>query len=314
MDPQINILVPLDDSVLARRALPYATALARHAGGRLTLLSAVAVHGSAEFETLRAAQDHLRDTAQSLGAGIPVEPYVYHEEPVTAILDGARHHEADLIVMSSHGRGGLGRWLHGSVAEGVLRGANVPVVLISAVCEQPWFNRHESSLLVPLDGSTRSERVLPAAVLLAGLLHSRLRLLQVVEPPSAALAGYGDPVLYSAFEPEEELASARRYLEDVAVRLRQQGLIVDVEVAVGRPGAIISQLAAEYYVDAIAMGTHGRGGLSRFVLGQHGLRRAAPGDNALTGGSRFGQRHLSGEPAMVAARYFRHAICWPRCG
>ena len=138
-----TILVPLDGSALAERALPYAEALARPGGGRLVLVRAVPYlarpAGDKPFATLAAARDaaaaeareYLDCAAARLGErGIAAEVAVPYEEEADAILAEAQRAGADLIAMATHGRGGLGRWLYGSVAAEVLASTSLPILLI----------------------------------------------------------------------------------------------------------------------------------------------------------------------------------------
>ncbi len=139
-----KILVPLDGSRFAEGALPYAQMLAECSGGQIELLR-VAVHPSSyvyvsDPATLASLYDsdrvhceeYLQKVATALQAATPVTvTTAVLEGPVAdAILDRAESADVDLIVMSTHGRSGMERWLLGSVAEKVTRGAKVPVMLI----------------------------------------------------------------------------------------------------------------------------------------------------------------------------------------
>ena len=84
--------------------------------------------------------------------------------------------------MSTHGHGGLGRWLYGSVADEVLRRVPVPVLLVSAVCAQTWAQDQPLRVVAPLDGSDLAEEALGPARDLAATLGNELLLLGVVEP------------------------------------------------------------------------------------------------------------------------------------
>ena len=134
-----TILVPLDGSVLAETALTPAVELARLKGARLVLLRATEAHTlpmadpvQAQVEAVREAEDYLAGVRGRLTqAGIgSVETSAWYGAPAEAIVEAARFRKADLIVMSSHGRTGLGRLVLGSVAESVLRGTRVPILLI----------------------------------------------------------------------------------------------------------------------------------------------------------------------------------------
>jgi nucleotide-binding universal stress UspA family protein len=144
-----KILVPLDGSALAESAIPKAMDLAR-GGSTLMLLRAAEAHTlpgvdptEAQVEVVREAEEYLANVAARLkeqGAD-SVETSVWYGPAASAIVDAARLRKADLIVMSTHGRSGLGRLILGSVAESVLRGTTAPILLLrvpGAPVEAPW--------------------------------------------------------------------------------------------------------------------------------------------------------------------------------
>jgi nucleotide-binding universal stress UspA family protein len=207
--------------------------------------------------------------------GLDAETHVYYDNPVPAILDASRRQHVDLIVLSTHGRSGLGRVIYGSVADDVLRHAEVPVLLVPSMLDHAWPTDRPLTVLVPLDGSTLSETAIESAGLLAEGLGARLHLLQVLQPPTYPL--YGEGYVYIPFDDEAERANARQYLEEQAKKLAARGIEASIEVAVGSPDLVIARTAAEQQADVIAMATHGRGGLARLVLGSVAtgtLRRA----------------------------------------
>ncbi len=125
-----RILVPLDGSALAERVLPHVIELARHSEARIDLLRTASGHG--ETESVTACEAYLGGVAERLGAeGVGnVRTSVWEGDPVGAILKAARFRKVDLIVMTTHGRSGLGRLAVGSVAEAVLRRTRTPVLVI----------------------------------------------------------------------------------------------------------------------------------------------------------------------------------------
>ena len=106
------------------------------------------------------------------------ETHVYYDNPVHAILDAAERQHVDLIVMSTHGRGGLSRMLYGSVADQILRRASVPVLLVPSIVEHAWPTLGPRRILVPLDGSEFAAEALQAAELLTETLGADLTLLR----------------------------------------------------------------------------------------------------------------------------------------
>ena len=148
-----EILVPLDGSDLSKAALPHARELARAFGAHLTLLAVIqplaAVYAwsaspygmvvatpAVEIEAEReqaAAEQYMNQAKDDLKTqGVNAECLITEGDPGSEICDRARELKADLIVMSTHGRSGVRRWVYGSVAEKVLRGADAPVLLVRA--------------------------------------------------------------------------------------------------------------------------------------------------------------------------------------
>lgn len=134
-----TIVVPLDGSTVAEAALTPAIDLAREAGAKLVLLRAAEAHPlpmadpvEAQVSVMRDAQEYLaavRERAVTAGV-VEVDASAWYGPPVEAIVEAARYRDADLIVMSSHGRSGIARLVMGSVTETVLRSTTVPVLVI----------------------------------------------------------------------------------------------------------------------------------------------------------------------------------------
>jgi nucleotide-binding universal stress UspA family protein len=268
-----TILLSLDGSLLSELALPYAASIARRSGARVVLVEAALAQtlpgvdpSDAQVEVTGRAEDNLRRAASWLAdGGIQAETCVYYDDPVHAILDAAKRHEAGLVVMSTHGRSGLGRMLYGSVADQILRRAPVPVLLVPTTVQRGWPIGQPLSVLAPLDGSEISEEALQAVDLLAAAFETKLTLLNVVQPLSYPI--YGDGYANVPFDEEVEMAGARRYLQDQAERLRQRGHQADTHVAVGRPAEMITTFSRDQGIDVVVMATHGHGGFTRMLLG-----------------------------------------------
>jgi nucleotide-binding universal stress UspA family protein len=268
-----TILLPLDESPLAERALIYASMLARRHDARVVLVEAVHAHtrpgadpSESQVEVTSDAEEYLKTASERLSAdGIVNETHIYYDDPVHAILDAAVRQRADLIVMSTHGRGGLSRMLYGSVADQILRRASVPVLLVPSIVEHAWPTGGPRRILVPLDGSEFATEALQAAELLTDMHGADLTLLRVVQPTPYPL--YGEGYAYVPYDQDAEVSDARQYLEDQAARLREGGQTVTLDVSVGEPSRIIGEIARTRDVDLIVMATHGTGGLSRVILG-----------------------------------------------
>jgi nucleotide-binding universal stress UspA family protein len=134
-----TLLVPLDGSTLAEQALPVAADMAKASGARVVLLRAAFAHAypgrdpvEAQVVVVREAEEYLADAAERVRAlGVQnVSVSAWYGEPATAIVEAAEFNRADLIVMTTHGRSGLGRLVMGSVAESVLRGTTTPILIL----------------------------------------------------------------------------------------------------------------------------------------------------------------------------------------
>jgi nucleotide-binding universal stress UspA family protein len=274
-----TIVVPLDGSELAERALPYAQTLANAGGGRVVLVrtqpasKAELMDVSGESASTEIpAEDYLADARLRL-PGLPVQTMIEYGHAGDAIVQTVHEQGADTIVMTTHGRSGFGRWLYGSVADHVLRHAMVPVLLVPAACPYAWSGTGGSQpaeprrILVPLDGSAFGEAILPAAGRLAALLDAEIDLLRAVEMPTSGGYPYAESLAYVPELLETQQAAAQGYVEDVAARLRAEGRGVTARTEVGWPGTVIASVARERQAGVIAMATHGRSGLARVVLG-----------------------------------------------
>jgi nucleotide-binding universal stress UspA family protein len=260
-----TILVPLDGSDLARHALPFATFLARATQARLVVLHAYQsrkIDPEADPE-LDLIQEHA-DLASGLRErGVHATTWLSYDEPGPAIVKTAADLKADLIVMSTHGRGGVGQLMYGSVAEHVVRHAPVLVILVTAKSCCRWVDESPLRILVPLDGTAHSEAAVGPASALAHTLRAGLLVLRAPEP----LLERGMP-----WEPhwsprrQQIMDEARRYLEDVAGPLRADGHNVEVRVETGPPSDAIARVANELGSAIVVMATHGRGALSRLFV------------------------------------------------
>jgi nucleotide-binding universal stress UspA family protein len=180
----------------------------------------------------------------------------------------------DLVVMGTHGRGLVGRALLGGVTAKVVRLSPRPVLAVrwsGAQIRTPWgkvlvaprppdAGPRFAHLLVPLDGSALAEAILPVVRSLARTFGSALTLVQVVEPVAYPMI---DATGVEARMREE----AGRYLDGVKETMRADGFRVQSEVLFGAPTRAILEYAARVGADGIAMATHGRGGLDRWLLG-----------------------------------------------
>jgi nucleotide-binding universal stress UspA family protein len=270
-----TILVPLDGSPLAERALPYARDLAQAAGARLILLRAVSLTSPTgpgddgyRLKVVRNAEDYLDSVLPAGQTGGEVIRLTYLGDPATMIIDEVRRQPIDLIVMATHRRAaGQGRWLWGSVTDEVLRHAGVPVLVIPSASERPWSTDRVARILIPLDGSPYSEAILEPVRELLSALGGEALLLRVI-PPSVYqhVDGYEDLVAVPTGKPDD--LAAPEQLERSAAHLCASGHSVKTLIVEDDdPLAAIVATGHEAGVDAIALSTHGRGGFARLLMG-----------------------------------------------
>lgn len=274
-----TILVPLDGSAFSERALPMATALAQAMKAQVILMraaSAAVFPGAdpteAQVQAVQEAKTYLSALATELAEqGLHVECATPYGDAGESILLEISLYDADLVVMCTHGRSGLGRWIYGSVAEQVLARSPAPVLLVRPTGEAAvlWPATPQPSLLVPLDGSAFAESALPHAVALAQAFGGTILLLRTVEP---SLLAHHYPLTSLAEEAlEQEKQQARSYLESVAERLRNDGIAANTTVLTGWPADIIVYRGAALGPQLIVMATHGHTGVRRLLLGNVAL-------------------------------------------
>jgi nucleotide-binding universal stress UspA family protein len=276
-----TFLVPLDGSAPAEQALLYAVRLTRAHDGHLVLVRAALAPlptgldwESQQLAEVYHAQTYLQGVRDRLAsAGLSVETVAPYGRPAEQILKVANQVEATGIVMSSRGRTGMGHLLHGSVAESVLAGSRMPVLLVRATpagVTSVDFEPTELRALVALDGSNFAESALPAAIDLTGRSGELILCRVVPSQVTVVDAVDGSSILAYVEQPDEAtLQPVRDELDELAVRLSQEqpDLRVTVELRVGAPTQGIVEAAVDRHAALIVMTSHGRTGLSRALLG-----------------------------------------------
>ncbi len=269
-----QILVPLDGSNLAERALPMAVEIARASGGRLKLLRVVPYFTVLAADPLlyeemnRMGEDealaYLRSVKEEIIEQAPAEVVCEIGSAAESIMQHAHDNQVDLIVMSSHGRSGLNRWVYGSVAERILSQAPCPTLIINA--RQQTWQPVPKRILVPLDGSSLAEKALSVARELAADLGSELRLLQVTTSGHMRLETGSMAEVFDEIE-NQEANDAQAYLQRVAASVDLADVHTAVNVSRGTVAETIIDYAAQNGTELIVMSSHGRTGLRRWVYG-----------------------------------------------
>jgi nucleotide-binding universal stress UspA family protein len=280
-----DILVPLDGSRFAEAALPLAARIARSAGARLHLMLVhepmVPLSGmggvpipalNLDEEMMAREHSYLADLAARWRepSGRPLAVRSIEGRAGPDVCEEANRLSADLVVMTTHGRGTLRRLWLGSVADHVIRHLTVPVLLVPRRNESQLPAEHRlRHLLVALDLSRDAEAILKPVTMLAGLTQAELTLIYIaeslVEIPGIGVPG---PVLENASPAAAMRAYAEGYLEQLAGKLRAKDIRTTTRVATDTSAAegLLGALDHEAF-DGIAMTTHGVGGFRRFLLG-----------------------------------------------
>ncbi len=279
-----NILVPLDGSKTAECALPLVRALARRLGIGVELFSAIDLReisrdvSAAEGlfidrlleDESRHSADYLSKVAKSIGPGA-VKTRCETGDAAETIIEAAVAEKNSLIVMATHGRSGLNRFLLGSVAEKILRASTNPLLLVKATEGMDTEGEAPlTSIVVPLDGSELAEGVLPPVTELARKMDLEIVLMRAYAIPYGAYSageGFYDPVHLEAFLKilKDETFD---YLNKKVDELKRRGVTqVSFVAKEGLSADEIIKFARETPANLVAMSSHGRSGIKRWVLG-----------------------------------------------
>ena len=250
-----TVLVALDGSKNAEKALPYLEPVLRESGGKAVLLQ---VLPPAAQRPEAAAEAYLKSVKSRLSKKkIRAETEIVHGDPAVAIIEVAKGRQADLVAFTSHGEGGLAQWVFGSVAQKLVRGCERPL-FVARPLEDPA--PRVKRLVVPLDGSLGSEATLPHAALMARATGAVIELFHVAHPPGVEA---GDSKLRGWLDRERKRMETR-FCE---IERSEPGLSFEQAVDVGDPAARIKERSEKHAGTVIVMGSHGRTGISRWVYG-----------------------------------------------
>jgi nucleotide-binding universal stress UspA family protein len=280
--PLRSILVPVDGSRLAEQAVPVALAIAERAHSNLRLVLVHQIHqprvlmepARIYIRTETALQQSERDYLTGLVSrvrermGRAVSCAILKGRAGVTLAEYIKQTSPDLVVMTTHGYGGVRRAWLGSVADQLIRSSGVPILLIRADRSKTAATSVDfTKILVPLDGSPLAEAALEPAAALARLWDAEISLMQIVQPVFLAT----DPMLPLPSYDEQLTANqrdaAREYVQAVAERLRDQGVKASGVAILGGVADELLGLARPGRIGLVAMATHGRGGARRLVLG-----------------------------------------------
>ena len=251
-----RILVPTDGSRSAEAAARHGLLLAEAFGASLHVISVIDDRDSGGL-----AEAQARDAVSTLAERFEQDfdrscrSAIEHGRPYEAILSYVSENDIDLIVMGTHGRSGLSRVLLGSVTERVIRLSSVPVVAVpphAVVRERDGYER----ILIPTDGSPAAATAVDHGVSIAERTGAAVRVLCVIER-ERRLPPIGDPLRDQAAE----------VVEAVAERAPDRDVSLTTHVQPGTPHEVINNFVSAHGIDLVTMGTHGRSGLRRHLLG-----------------------------------------------
>jgi nucleotide-binding universal stress UspA family protein len=284
-----SILVPLDGSPTSEAAVPLALAVGSALGASVELVhvhelaplfgNAPAPDTALDVDDARGMREPIAALAERLTRAhdVPVSGTVLIGPVVAAIEQHAVESGVRLVVMTTHGRGGLARAWLGSVADRVIRARIAPVLLVRPDADKPQQRTWPPArVLVPLDSTALSEGVLPPLMALLAASGTELVLFTVVEPlpplePFPDVAVWVDRSGTEAGQDAANDANTRRStdnLERTAQRLRQSGTQVRTQVVVHSSVArAVLEYAEETGVDLIALATHARDPVARAFMG-----------------------------------------------
>lgn len=248
-----RVVVPLDGSSLAETAIPHARAIA--AGGRLTLVTTTWDGDGAKPE------EYLEAQAAGMRPDDVDVLVIRDREAPDAILLAAEDRPGSTICMATHGRSGLGEAVLGSVAEAVVRTAVKPVLLVGPGAIAP--NR-SLPVVVAVDGPQTAASVAPAAAELADALSVGIRVVEVVAPPPLPFSPETDTPGW----PTDGAGATDAQAALVALgKPAERTILRDVD-----PAHAILRFVTDLPASFIVMGTHGRRGFARVVLGSVAMR------------------------------------------
>jgi nucleotide-binding universal stress UspA family protein len=276
------IMVPTDGSGFDREAIRVALRLAEKSEAKVRLvrvlatgsffgMAAAAEGTSIAAEVVRSERDRALNELYALAAECRVTANAditvdLLAGPVADVLeDYAKRHEVDLIVISTHGRSGISRMSLGSVTDSLIRHTSIPVLVVKPPTSylNPRAGDDFKRVVVPLDGSTLAEQILPRVTQLATLEEAEITLLHILTSQSYSENGADPDATWW-----DKKSPAQEYLFRIAKKLRRSGALVRTDIVVSENVAdAIGEFAARDSADLIAIATHGRGGLARMLRG-----------------------------------------------
>lgn len=289
-----TLLVPLDGSAFAEQALPLACMIAQQARSRLQLVhvylsttpTPVSLPGMPVIDQhlhslrhthaqvyLAQVRDHLMASLSGVDCDTRLLAPIEHDSSTRAVADTLAAHvgntDIDLVVMTTHGRGGLARFWLGSVASSLIQQCPAPLLLVRPDADGVVMRRTLRRILVPLDGSRAAERMVYRAFALGRFLAAEYVLVRVVHPfMHSGTVSRGEPIEHASHHTDRYCVNAQADLDRVANWMRVAGAQVSAHMRVAsHPARAILDAAATLNADLIAMATYASRGWRQSILG-----------------------------------------------
>lgn len=267
-----HLLVPLDGSNLAESVLGAAAYLAKILPASVTLIHMIEknapqeIHGDRHLNDAAAAETYLREVARRAFPPDTTIDFHVHKTEIEhvprCIVAHAREFETDLVVMCTHGQGGIRDLLFGNIAQQVITLGRTPLLLVQPGGQGPTPAFTCRRVLVPLDGQPEHEQGLLTAKALAKTCGAGLDLVMAVhtlETLPGKWAAHRRLLPASTSETLDlEFQEANEYLHQYQEELQSNKFTVTARVQRGDPAEIIAEAAQELQSDLIVLGTHAR--------------------------------------------------------
>ncbi|MGB9346423.1 MAG: universal stress protein [Ilumatobacteraceae bacterium] len=249
------MVVPLDGSAFAERAIRPACSIAARLGqARVLLVSCVP-------DDFDAAQHELDDRARLYSEVVDIETRIVGDgDPAEVILAIAATEPDGMLCMATRGKGALRAAVLGSVSTKIVCRSTQPLILVGPHCRTTLLPAERGRLLVCSDGSDLSDSIVPVAATWCQRLQLEPCLTEVVGPDE-------DPEPAHQPHPNREEEAAKERLATLGARLHTPTSRARTRVLHGAPGRSIPWLAERLPAALIALATHGRGGLTRITMG-----------------------------------------------
>lgn len=263
--------MPLDGSRLAEQILPFVRVFASPFNASVdlfTVFESGSEHPSWPAARASAYLEEVRERHFSRHSSTTC--HIETGEPAAVIIERSRNDPHCLIAMATHGTSGPRRWLMGSVTSKVVQHAANPLLIVRPTEKvDPAIAVSLKTVIVPLDGSGLAEKVLPTVVALAKPLKLEVQLIRVYTPAAETYIITDGVIAQSTARFNENIKSeAETYLEGKVQALRPEGLDNVISTAlVGDAATEIIDFAVRTENNLVAMSTHGRSGIRRWLLG-----------------------------------------------